>query len=103
LNPINYAAWKFWIDILVLIVVAANAVYTWLSNRDKITNKRFIILEERTTKLETRSPECQYHPQFEHRLDKMNAGLSKIDGRLDGINRAVDLINEFLINQGGKK
>jgi hypothetical protein len=28
--------------------------------------------------------------------------LSKTQGRLEGINRAVDLINEFLINQGGK-
>lgn len=40
-------------------------------------------------------------------LDKtMNAlaeKLGNLDGRMSGINRAVDLINEFLIEQGGKK
>ncbi len=99
----NLFVWKFWIDIVVLIVVGLNFVFTWWSNREKVTNKRFAALEERTAKLETRSPECKYHQGFEDRLDRMNGGISKIDGRLEGINRAVDLINEFLINQGGKK
>ena len=29
--------------------------------------------------------------------------MGKLEGRLEGINRAADLMNEFLINQGGKK
>ena len=32
----------------------------------------------------------------------LNGELQNTQGRLEGINRAVDLINEFLINQGGK-
>ncbi len=28
--------------------------------------------------------------------------MGELKGRLEGINRAVDLVNEFLINQGGK-
>lgn len=29
--------------------------------------------------------------------------IGNLGGRMDGVNRAVDLINEFLIEQGGKK
>lgn len=29
--------------------------------------------------------------------------MGKLEGRLEGINRAADLMNEFLINQGGRK
>lgn len=29
--------------------------------------------------------------------------IGNLDGRMSGMNRAVDLINEFLIDQGGKK
>lgn len=29
--------------------------------------------------------------------------LGKVEGRLDGINRAADLMNEFLINQGSRR
>lgn len=36
------------------------------------------------------------------RLDMIQSTMSEMGGRLEGINRAVDLINEFLINQGGR-
>ncbi len=29
--------------------------------------------------------------------------IGKLGGRMEGVNRAVDLMNEFLIEQGGKK
>lgn len=29
--------------------------------------------------------------------------IGNLDGRMQGVNRAVDLINQFLIEQGGKK
>lgn len=29
--------------------------------------------------------------------------IGNLDGRMSGVNRAVDLINQFLIEQGGKK
>lgn len=33
----------------------------------------------------------------------LNRQMGNLDGRMSGVNRAVDLINEFLIEQGGKK
>ncbi len=36
-------------------------------------------------------------------ITSLGKEMGKLEGRLDGINRAVDLVNEFLINQGGKQ
>jgi len=36
-------------------------------------------------------------------MQTLSSSLSNTCGRLEGVNRAVDLINEFLINQGKKK
>ena len=35
-------------------------------------------------------------------ISKLNGELQKTAGRMEGVNRAVDLMNEHLINQGGK-
>ncbi len=40
--------------------------------------------------------------KLSERINDLNGSMSELNGRLGGINRAVDLINEFLINQGGK-
>lgn len=61
-------------------------------------------IESRTTELKT---ELGGLPSQFNELTKSMAALSgqlqNTNGRLEGINRAVDLINEFLINQGGGK
>lgn len=102
----NYAAVKFWIDVLVLAVVAGNTVYTWWTNREKVTNKRFKEAEDRILQLESdvkHPPSCTYHPRLEERMDQAVGKLERMDGKIDGLSRAVDLMNEFLINQGGKR
>lgn len=101
----DYTVWRFWLDVLVLAGVAANTIYTWWANREKITSQKFRAFEDRLTTAENsiKNPSCKYHVGFEERLDTINSGVSKIEGRLEGINRAVDLVNEFLINQGGRK
>ena len=33
----------------------------------------------------------------------LTAQIGNLEGRMQGVNRAVDLINQFLIEQGGKK
>ncbi len=37
------------------------------------------------------------------RLDTISSKVDKVVGRLEGLGRAVDLMNQFLIEQGGKK
>jgi len=38
--------------------------------------------------------------ELSSRIDQLHGSLSEFNGRLKGINRAVDLMNEYLINQG---
>lgn len=136
----NYVVVKFWIDILVLLIVMLNAFYTWWSNREKVTASRFAALEKevagRVTRDElenakkVRDGHCETHrcetKRLEHTYNALHLEVGKLptrsemkdlsdsmrdltskignlDGRMSGINRAVDLINEFLIEQGGKK
>lgn len=136
----NYLAWKFWTDNLVLLVVIANALYTWWSSREKVTASRFAALEKEVAerlrksdlakasairdrqctdhknKIEelskaysalhievTRLPDRREITNLGNSMEKLSEKIGNLEGRLSGVNRAVDLINEFLIEQGGKK
>ena len=61
--------------------------------------------------------QCLFHAEFalsikalhkrldeQHRvMDEQMKVVGRVDGRLEGIGRAVDLMNQFLIEQGGKR
>lgn len=111
----NYTAMQFWLNLFIFASNVTVAIYIWRSNKEKVTTAKFDTLTKRIgesekamtskisemeSKLERRK-ECPHHPSFEARLDAMNGSLNKVDGRLEGIGRAVDLMNQFLIN-GGK-
>mgnify|MGYP001064062218 CR=1 FL=1 len=139
-GDLNYDAWRFWREIVVLGAVFGNWIYTWWVNRAKVTEKRFRALEDevktRVTAIalaeleEKRNTNCAAHgrrladneqavarvgTELRHMpsraelsrladgMTQLSEKLGKVEGRLDGINRAADLMNEFLINQGGKK
>lgn len=99
----NYAAWKFWLDVLLILINAAIGLYVWWSNREKVTNKRFDALTVRITEIEKKIERpCVNHVSFEARLDSIDKGVAKIDGRLEGINRMVDLLTQNELS-GGKQ
>lgn len=136
----DYAAMKFWVDIFVLVIVAFNTIYTWWSNREKVTSRRFVLLEkevaDRLKKIDleeakaardklcaehknqtkdltvayanlhievTRLPDRREISKLDATMKILAEKIGNLDGRMSGINRAVDLINEFLIEQGGKR
>jgi len=136
----DYAAWRFWLDVVVLLAVFGNTVYTWWVNSKKATAKRFKQMEgtladkvsrqEMDKALVGHEAKCHSHRRqtgaleaalgklqtdvghlpSRHEIQGLNDSITslgkemgKLEGRLDGINRAVDLVNEFLINQGGKQ
>jgi hypothetical protein len=92
-------------------------VVGWWNLREKVTNKRFQEAEKRLAGLESdikHPPSCTYHSSLEIRIENMRAGVEaqiksvhgntmEIKGRLEGISCVADLMNEFLINQGGKR
>lgn len=103
--PINYQALNFWLGVFNFIVASIIGVVVWWTNRDKVNNDRFKETEARLLQLENdvkHPPACTYHPRLEERMDKAVGKLERVDGKIDGLSRAVDLMNEFLINQGGK-
>ena len=51
----------------------------------------------------TRLPDRREITNLDSSMKALAEKLGNLDGRMSGINRAVDLINEFLIEQGGKK
>lgn len=140
MTPINYPAWKFYLDVLQLLGTLGVACYVWWSNREKVTSQRFAALEkevaERLKKEDlvaaktTRDGQCLEHKNKTDALTKaydhlhievsrlpdrreitnldnsikdLTRELGTLEGRISGINRVADLMNEFLINQGGRR
>jgi predicted nuclease with TOPRIM domain len=104
-TPIDYKAWGFWFGVGQFIFNAAVLLYVTIANRQKANAARVAEAEKRLAQLESdvkHPPSCTYHPRLEERMDKAIGKIERMDGKLDGLNRAVDVMNEFLINQGGK-
>ena len=129
----DYDGMRFWFDVAQLIGTLLIAVYVWWSNREKVTAGRFLKLEkevaeritsealdkrcathlERTARAEstitqikaevTHLPSHHDLEQLSLRIGTLGGQMERLSGRLEGINRAVDLVNEFLINQGGNR
>lgn len=104
----NYPAWKFWLDAVHLLGLLALGFYTWWTNREKVTNARFRKLEDRMSKVESDKGVCSSHARMEAtdnkveaQLDTIGKGVSRIEGRLEGINRMVDLLTQNELG-GGK-
>ena len=60
--------------------------------------------------LQRNQPQCSQHADhmmnmkaLTTRLDSISSKVDKVSGHLEGVGRAVDLMNQFLIEQGGKK
>ncbi len=132
IDGMNYPAWRFWIDMILLLMLAGNTVFTWWTSREKVNAKRFRALEDATAEKITaaqakemiaeRLPTCRAHmlrtdeveknlhgiprrseiESLNNNIAQLNEKLGKVEGRLDGINRVADLMNRHLISQGGK-
>lgn len=165
-TPTNYAEFKFYLDIIVLIGVIGNTGYTWYTNREKVTSQRFAKLEEevvkrattavtealnlRTAEIETSLRNvpscCNGHQLMTTRMDghsdrlgqhkelivkmegefkslpkksdleavyervnkvssqmaDIRAEVGKITGAMPGLTHVTEMMNEFLLRQGGK-
>ncbi|MBT0664765.1 hypothetical protein KI809_10680 [Geobacter pelophilus] len=94
----DYKALQFW---FLAACTLGNWIYAWWSNRDKITAARFTDLENRLTALEIKGT-CVNHDAMHKQVDKAVNSLEWIKGKVDGMNRAVDLLVENEL-RGDKK
>lgn len=159
----DYPRWKFYMDLSQLAGTVAVFIYVWWSNREKVTSKRFAVLEKEVAErvklqcfsaleqavtervkqtdlkesLSERNKQCLLHkqdikqyeqetgerirtnekkierigaeirnlPQHRHitelsvRVEQLHGDVHEVIGALPGLKRAVDLMNEFLINR----
>lgn len=51
----------------------------------------------------TRLPDRRELAKLDSSIKELTEKLGNLDGRISGLNRVADLMNEFLINQGGKR
>lgn len=109
----NYVAWRFWIDMLVLVGVIANTAYTWWSTREKVNSKRFLRLEndvkERVTSAaidaieKEREVSCERHrgrtSSIEGEIKKLatevqhlpgQADIARVHARMDSVSKEMD-------------
>jgi len=128
----NYTALNFWFHVFSWLLAGAAALYARHASRNKKTEDRQAAIEQRQTTIEQKLagidcpaheartegleksvielrtelghlPTQQQFTQLNQSISTLNGSLQKTAGRLEGVNRAVDLINEFLINQGAKR
>lgn len=117
----NYPAWRFWFDVAQLLGTIAIAVYVWWDRRKKrfTTLEQTVAahdtyLKNLGTEKKERKKDCEAHKKRTTDLEKdvhhlpsrqeltelsgkigsLTEKLGTLDGRLTGINRAVDLLNQ---------
>jgi hypothetical protein len=115
--PVDYNALRFWsstaqwgLNLLVMI-------YLWRGRKTQAAAKRFHQAEEcLTSRIDANErdilrvqAELKHLPtqgQFDALgtdIRTLTKSLGNVEGRLEGLNRVADLMNQFLINQGGNK
>lgn len=110
----DYEAGDFWAMIFLYAYTLAQSVWLFFTRRHKAVLNRMETLETSlNARINGMDGEIRRicldvaHLPDQRQIEKLNDTMadlsdqiSKLEGRFDGVNRAVDLINEFLINQG---
>ncbi|MCS4503880.1 DUF2730 domain-containing protein [Arhodomonas aquaeolei] len=109
----DWNAARFALDALVLIGVVVVGVHTWWVSRRHATadairqvDDRVDDVEQRLTQAETdlrNMPSQTDVSELSQRIGGLHGDLREIKGSLQGLSRAVDLMNEHLIRQGSKE
>ncbi|KON47009.1 hypothetical protein AL013_10485 [Mariprofundus ferrooxydans] len=100
---------NFWLAVLRDVLTGAVYLYVFFSNRRKATTKNIEDMkahvaeqqklnDKRLTMLESDIKHLPTHTD----LDSINKTLSNVEGTLGGLKRAVDLMNQHLLNSKGK-
>jgi hypothetical protein len=108
----NYQPWIFAFNVFQFLLSSGLGIYVWWTNKEKVTNTRFEAQDKRITKIESdlQHPSCTRHQVLEEklsssnqtmnaRLDALHGDIRELTGSVKGLNRAVDLMNEYLINK----
>lgn len=106
---IDYTAWRFWMDLLLILVVMLQGIYTWFVNRTKVNKAaidrvdgRVSEVVERVTLLERDVRHLPNHDDLGELHEKVNTiatSMGKIEGELAALVRSLSMIHEHLLNE----
>lgn len=109
LMDLNYPAWRFWLDVIEAVVIAALFVHTWVINRTKANraaidrvDERISGLSERMMLLERDVRHLPDHGDLAELHEKVNviaSSLGKIEGELSALVRNLSLIHQHLLDE----
>ncbi|WP_286694991.1 DUF2730 family protein [Spongiibacter sp. UBA1325] len=113
MNAVNWDGYRFVFDLLQTLFMGALGIYAWWTSRTRATNSAIAKVETTTEQLSRRIEKLEH--EIEHlpdhddigdiheKVNQVATAMSNMQGELVGINRTLGLINEYLLNQGGKK
>jgi hypothetical protein len=103
--------WKFAFQVLHTLLTGGIGFYVYMTNKDKVTNKRISDLEqdldgkldrhaERIAKVETRADSAPTHGDLEkihEKINSVNSCAHRMEGQLDGVKNLVQVMHESLM------
>lgn len=102
---IDYRAWQFWLAASQALFNIMVAVWLWNNRKHQVTSDRVQKVEQRMEEAEKGLVSVKalmdLQPVLDRRMEEVQKSVSKIEGRIEGFGRALDLIQEYLINRGG--
>ena len=98
----DFDALQFSFDLFQFVLLGGIGIYTWRANRDRAQQEEVEAIAQRVTVIEQ---DIKHMPGHDHlqalsaRMEDLHRDVANISGGMEGIRRAVDLINEHLLNR----
>lgn len=122
-QALNYQALSFWWNVFLTLCLVALAIYQWIRGRHQANSNDIRVLrneigkligdvEQKQHKLDNRITAVEHdlsqqptardiHAIYQS-IGTVHADLKQVVGSLTGLQRAVDLMNQHLIERGGR-
>lgn len=99
----DYTAWNFWLAAGQFIFTTAVGFYAWMTNRAAAKEKTIKKIEDRVCRLETESITRKDLAEVHEKVNQVGKQVSELIGSVRSISGAVAMIQEYLMNKGGRE
>lgn len=108
----DWGAAKVVVDVAEFVVIGIIGLYAHINTRGRVTDDAMrrevarvdLVLKEQSAEIATVRENQRVAPthtdieELGRRLGELHGDIQKVDGRLEGIGRAVDLMNQHLLS-----
>jgi len=109
MEDVNYDAARFWWDVIMTCLVAANFIYTWIASRTNTNMDHIVILEgkvgELSHQVERLKTQLEHAPKHRElgdvheKINDVSGQVKNISGQLKGIEHTLNLLNEYMLHK----